>query len=259
MGPKQVDLKMDDPQSITVDCVRRLASGRESVNCLQLCDGERVIEVVVNRRRRKTLDLQVRRDGVELKVPINLSWSEINNFLSKHFDWIFEGLVELSSRPVNDADSYVRGGEISFLGERYALELVKSQTAVITLDGSALYVSCRNPDIPSQVERGVMRWYRRQAEEIFEEQLQRINKLFADDLRPSGLTVRKMRSRWGSCSVSGQICLNLLLVRQKLPLIDFVVAHELCHLRHFSHNKDFFRLLSKVMPDWRDREKQLRD
>ena len=49
-----------------------------------------------------------------------------------------------------------------------------------------------------------------------------------------------MRSRWGSCSVSGQICLNLLLVRPKLPLIDFVIAHELCHLRYFSLNKDFF-------------------
>ena len=73
---------MDAPQSITVDCVKRLASGRESVNCLQLCDGERVIEVVVTRRRRRTLDLRVLRDGAELKVPINLSWYEINNFLS---------------------------------------------------------------------------------------------------------------------------------------------------------------------------------
>ena len=63
-----------------------------------------------------------------------------------------------------------------------------------------------------------------------------------------------MKARWGSCSSAGEICLNLLLMKAGLQQIDFVIAHELCHLTHFAHNASFYALLDEVMPDWKERE-----
>jgi predicted metal-dependent hydrolase len=67
-----------------------------------------------------------------------------------------------------------------------------------------------------------------------------------------------MKSRWGSCSSEGEVCFNLLLMQAGLPQIDFVIAHELCHIRHFAHNASFYALLEEVMPDWKEREILLR-
>ena len=248
---------MTQLSGITVDRQEQLSSGQQSAYLLKLCDGQRSILVNVQRKRRKTLCLQVGRAGAELRVPTNCSWNNINAFLRDHFDWILVSLEDMSRQPEVVRDIYEPGGEISFLGVRYRLNVVKSRISVVTLDSSDLYVSCSNPANTQSLERQVLGWFRRQAEEVFAERLKVLNRAFMDDLAPTGLTVRKMRSRWGSCSSSGEVCLNLMLVREHLSQIDFVVAHELCHLRHFSHNDAFYELLDKVMPDWRQREREL--
>ena len=66
-----------------------------------------------------------------------------------------------------------------------------------------------------------------------------------------------MKSRWGSCTVAGKITLNLKLVQVPKPTIDYVIVHELCHLVEHSHGADFYRLLSRIMPDWERRREEL--
>jgi predicted metal-dependent hydrolase len=70
-------------------------------------------------------------------------------------------------------------------------------------------------------------------------------------------SIRRMKRRWGSCTKGGTILLNVLLIQASPRCIDYVITHELCHLTHHNHNTAFFRLLDRVMPDWRERKSRL--
>ncbi len=233
----------------------RLAGGRQSEYLLRLQRAGREIRVRINRRRRKTLALYAEKGKMtELRAPINCAWRDIHEFLESRFDWILDAEEELAQRKTTPADSYGQGGDICYLGSRYPLELVRSRHRVVDLQDEKLLVSCSQPGNEARVRALVLDWYRRQAEALIPGRMALLNRHFDDDIRPKGFVHRKMKARWGSCSSQGEICLNLLLIREGLPQIDFVIAHELCHLRHFAHNAEFYSLLDQVMPDWRERE-----
>jgi predicted metal-dependent hydrolase len=100
------------------------------------------------------------------------------------------------------------------------------------------------------------KWYKQQALAYFTKR----TTLFVNSYNLPSVTeikLRNMKARWGSCSSRGELCFNSLLMQKSEVLIDLVIVHELCHLRHFSHNKAFYGLLEKVLPDWRIREKLL--
>lgn len=249
---------MSSSLSIIGTEVKRLGietPGRSAVYLYQLSRFDKVIEIRVIRKRRKTIGLYVEKDETpELRVPLNCPWKEIHHFLAEKFDWITRALDELATRESAPRNSYESGGEISFLGKRYRLILVKSRIPMVELANDTIYLSCSRPDRPRVVEKHIHNWYRKQCEQRFAERLHRLNQRFLDNINPGKLTVRKMKSRWGSCSSKGDICLNLHLIKAGLPQIDFVIAHELCHLRHFAHNDGFYGLLDKIMPDWREQE-----
>ena len=238
-----------------VTYVDHQTSGRTSEYLYELKRQQTAIHVRVVRRRRKSMALYVEKDILpELRVPTNCSWRDIHSFLGSKFDWIVAAESELASRITAPRNSYTSGGEISYLGRRIPLVLAKSRYNVVEADDTSIYVSCANPSSPTAVEKQIIHWYRRQAEALFPERIQVVGGLFKSRSEPSLVTVRKMRARWGSCSSTGEICLNLLLMKAGLPQIDFVIAHELCHLRHFAHNVSFYTLLDDVMPEWREQE-----
>jgi predicted metal-dependent hydrolase len=238
-----------------VTCVDRQTGGRTSEYLYELKRQHTAIHVRVIRRRRKSMALYVEKGVLpELRVPTNCAWRDIHSFLGSKFDWIVAAESELASRTSAPRNSYTSGGEISYLGRRIPLVLAKSRFNVVEADGNSIYVSCANPSRPEAVEKQIIHWYRRQAEALFPERIQVVGGLFSSRNDPSLLTVRKMKARWGSCSSTGEVCLNLLLMKAGLPQIDFVIAHELCHLRHFAHNGSFYALLDEVMPDWKEQE-----
>ncbi len=247
-----------NPELTEWRCLERTTGGNHAEYLFHLQRAERSIQVRIIRRSRKTMSLTVERGGeVELRVPLKCAWSDIREFVDDKFDWAVDTADDLKTRPLRPANSYQAGGSVYYLGSALTLVLRKSQFNMVDIEGSELYVSCQDPSKPDVIERQVMSWYRRQAEQVFGKRMTMLNKSFQDEHHPSGLKLRKMKSQWGSCSSSGEICLNLLLIREGLPQIDFVIAHELCHLRHFAHNDAFYRLLTKVMPDWKDQEEKM--
>lgn len=193
----------------------------------------------------------------ELRVPVNCPWTDVHGFLREKFDWIQGAERELEKVKLAPRDRFESGGIIRYLGQPVRLSVFHSQFNVIELGDNGLDVFCRSPDRAELLEKQVLGWLRREAEIIFAQRLAELNQLFLDRISPGPLSIRKMRARWGSCSINGDICLNLLLMREAPAQIDTVIAHELCHLRHFSHSRAFYDLLTEVMPDWRLREKKL--
>ena len=111
----------------------------------------------------------------------------------------------------------------------------------------------------AQVQTLVEEWYRTQAKRVLPERLEAMLPRFSRIALPTEpqLSIRKMSSRWGSCTEAGVITLNLKLMQVPKVYIDYVIVHELCHLVEHNHSQHFYRLLDRMMPDWRARRERL--
>ncbi|MDP4598606.1 MAG: M48 family metallopeptidase [Pseudomonadales bacterium] len=219
----------------------------------------RVFDVVIKRSRRKTLAIHVLRSlQVEIRAPLQCAWRDIDAFLNIRLDWVVNALDTLARLPPVRLAQYTEGEMHDYLGVGQELLLVRGNPQQVILGPGQLLVRCPAPADPRQVERCLARFWRQRALQVFEMRLLEGYRRFAEIPLPGKtlgkLTVRKMTARWGSCSRSGDICLNSVLVQKPLAAIDMVIAHELCHLYHFSHSAGFYQLLGTVMPDWQDHE-----
>jgi predicted metal-dependent hydrolase len=111
---------------------------------------------------------------------------------------------------------------------------------------------------PSHVRQLVKTWYRKQADQNYEERLAVAYTRFSRENIPyPKISIRRMQSSWGSCSAKGTITLNIKLIQVPKEYIDYVVIHELCHLKYLHHEPEFYYLLSRVMPDWKRKKEKL--
>lgn len=220
--------------------------------------GAREVPVKILRMRRKTMAIHVFADRpVELRAPLRCPWTEINAFLESRRDWIDESLTTLAVQRLPQPPRYVQGERHDYLGRSLRLSLAEGRTQQVCTLGNEMRVRCQDPSDSQRVEQAINRFYRTEALKLLPGRVQLCRQRFPADLPVAAVTVRKMRARWGSCSSTGEICLNSLLMQKPLAAIDFVVTHELCHLRHFPHNRAFYALMDRVMPDWREREQLL--
>ena len=227
-------------------------------NVRYLESGDQLIEVAIVRRRRKTLAIHVFPDRpVELRAPVKCPAAAIDEFLDSRRDWIIGALRRLAGGKAPTSRRYVDGERHGYLGASLPLQLMEGRTRRVSVTGDILSVRCRSPEDPDEVRKALEAFYRAEALRLLPERLRICRLRFPGVLEDPPLTVRKMRAKWGSCSSHGEICLNTLLMEKPLEAIDFVITHELCHLRHFAHNKSFYRLMDRTMPDWRERERLL--
>ncbi|MCB1645225.1 MAG: M48 family metallopeptidase [Pseudomonadales bacterium] len=210
------------------------------------------------RSRRKTIAIHLlSAQQIEVRAPLQVSRQQIDQFIRSRLNWIQRNLLLLAERPLPAVPVFQEGEQHLFLGVPRKLVIARGSPAAVILFEEQLLVRTPTPSDQAGIQRQIEKFCRTRALEVFEERIRVCLQRF-EALEFSGeLSVRKMKRRWGSCSSAGDICLNSLLVQRPLAAIDLVVTHELCHLRHFRHDTAFYRLLSEVMPDWRDRERLL--
>lgn len=231
-------------------------SARSSIRYLEA--GDDTIEIAVLRKRRKTMAIHVFPDKpVELRVPFDCPAAAMEAFLASRRQWIIDSLQSLAGGVAPRSPCYGEGERHEYLGRLLPLRLVEGRTRRVSVTADAMTVRCKRPDDADEVRRALEAFYRAEALKFLPQRLELCRLRFADGLVSPPLTVRKMRAKWGSCSSRGEVCLNSLLMQKPVAAVDFVVTHELCHLRHFAHNKSFYRLMDSVMSDWREREKLL--
>jgi predicted metal-dependent hydrolase len=215
-------------------------------------------DYIIKRQRRKTIAMHVMPDAtVEVRVPKWLPQYVIVDFVQRRSDWVIakrtELLTKLALKP-----GYQQDQQHCVLGQNYPLQINQGVRASVVLHENSLLIKVRDPNSSEQIRNALEQWYRKQAVELYEQRLfacfETFPQWFQEKYSIPGLTVRKMRRRWGSCSSKGNITLNLSLIKMPISCIDYVISHELCHLEVFNHSKIFYRLLAAVMPDWRERE-----
>jgi len=208
--------------------------------------------------RRRTLALYVYPDQrVELRVPFGCPDAVVQAFLVERSGWVQRKLQEFSRRPPRPVRRFDVAEPQPFLGVSYPLVLSFERPHGVWLAAGQLLLRCRQP---ADAARLLAEWYRRQARVVLAERLAFCLEAMARFRLPQPrLRIRRMRSRWGSCSRHGDVTLNLDLIRYPLRLIDYVTVHELCHLREFHHGPAFYRLMDAAMPDWPERKRELHE
>lgn len=228
---------------------------------IQVDYGSTVIEFTVSRRARKTLAISVD-PGLRVHVvaPNDAPVSRIIEKVRKRAPWIRKQLHFFEQfQPRTPERRYVSGETHLYLGRQYKLKVRMHVQEAVRLYRGQLVVHTHRPKDASHTRVLVEGWYRERAQRKFRERLIECQEMFPNPRKhsPAGISVRQLRQRWGSMTAGGTLIMNRSLIRASVDTIDYVIVHELCHLRHRDHGPDFYRLLGRVMPDWEKRKLKL--
>ena len=216
----------------------------------------RTLDCEIKRSRRKTVALYVFPDNrVEIRVPWLYNINNVESFLVKHSRWLFKRLDSKNDNVITQK-RFVDGELHYFLGKQYPININVSSKNSIVFQDNVIRISTKSPDL---VESLLDRWYLEQAKRVFQEiAIPLVKQMEKYNVAPTSFSIRKMKTRWGSCSRKGSISLNLHLIKLPEQCIKEVILHELCHLVHFNHSKEFYALMTAEMPDWKVWKKDLR-
>jgi hypothetical protein len=211
--------------------------------------------------RRRTLSIEVHPDlRVVVRAPARSSDQFIAERVAERSAWIRRTLARFRDRGHHRASDlrYVDGEPHAYLGTARPLRIVRGPRSAVTLTASEMRVCLRDEPAPERVRRALADWYRaRTLEEAAAIMAERFGYFGERGHVPPVVRVREMRTRWGSLAGGRRMTLNLALVRAPRECLEYVVVHELCHLEHRGHGERFRALLTRLMPDWRERRRLL--
>jgi predicted metal-dependent hydrolase len=231
--------------------------------------GEHRIGYQFRRARRRSIGFVVSPEGLTVSAPRWVTLAEVEEALQAKAGWVLRKLQEQDERARRLQSAKVEwrdGTTIPFLGETVIVVLDPRATgAVLNTDADALpgvprltlHVGLPQRATPAQIRDAVQSWLQRQAKRVFEERCRH----FAAQLgvRMTRLSLSSAATRWGSASADGAIRLQWRLIHFALPSIDYVVAHELAHLREMNHSAAFWDVVRSVMPDFEQARGTLRE
>lgn len=215
--------------------------------------GNTTIEFDLEYSTRKSLGISVNPDTkVHVKAPENAEYTKIKDKILKRGRWILKQKAHFESFLPNTPErKYVSGETHLYLGKQYRLKIFESEWEQVKMVRGYIQVFTKDKANKERVKGLLTQWYKHHFEK-------KVNDLLKENLKhfqqynpeKPEIQIRKMKKRWGSCSPNGTIIINPEIIQAPARCIDYVIIHELCHLVHPSHNKQFYSLQTRMMPDW---------
>lgn len=230
------------------------------VNTIQL--GRRQLDYALHRDDRERLKVVVTpRAEVVVYAPLRRTRDEIETRLRRRSEWILRQHRYFAKHlPRPTSRRYVSGETVYYLGRQYRVKLRTADEDSVKLKGRFLLVSASCETDAFAVGKLVQRWYAKHARSTFARRLDICMDLAArHGIEEPHLRVRQMKRRWGSSNGRDSILLNSELVKAPVHCVDYVIMHELAHLKQPDHSPKFFALLARLVPDWEDRKIRLEE
>ncbi len=214
---------------------------------------ESLIPDRIIRSRRRTISLEITKDAaLVVRAPLRTPDTYIKKLIEEKRAWIEKKVADIRSRPAPPKRHFARGEEFLFLGKFYFLETITGSDAGISL-GDRFYIGeKRLPEV-----RGLLKgWYVEKAAEIIPVRIAGFAAIL--DYRPKKIRISDTRRRWASCSTSGTLSFCWRLVLAPPEVIDYVIVHELVHMRQPDHSNIFWEKVGQAMPDYEQHRDWLR-
>jgi len=212
-------------------------------------DGDGFIVEVIRTARRKTADIRVEDGMVSVVVPNGVPLERVDSILNDKRRWIKEKInLHREANPV-DAKQFVSGEAFSYLGRNYRLKVLTGEFHPVRLVQGRLTVSMPwGGEHPHMVRNALVRWYKQRAEQKLLEKVKRYALIVG--VEPNSVGIKGFKSRWGSCSAQGCIDFNWKIIMAPNRCVDYVVVHELCHIKQHDHSPTFWKAVEQIIPDY---------
>lgn len=223
---------------------------------------DHVIEYRLLRSKRRSIGFLIDDEGLRITAPKWVPVAEVENAIREKQRWIFAKLNERrerSSRRLHPQMQWRDGATLPFLGTEITLRILSAQAAGVTYSPQRCELAISLPPDAGeqQLKDRVQGWLQGEAKRVFAERLP----VYAEKLGVSyqSFALSSATTQWGSCTVDGRIRLNWRLIHFAMPMIDYVVAHELAHLREMNHSPRFWATVQSIFPEFETAKKALRD
>jgi predicted metal-dependent hydrolase len=208
-------------------------------------------------KERETVGISVLPDSsVEVSAPTATPIENIQELVLKRAAWILRQQRSFSefNAVASSPRRYLSGETIYYLGKQYRLKVLEVENGkkeIVSLKSGYFFVKVKDKTDKDNIKKLLENWLLAKAKIHFEKHLakcwERVRKY---EIPLPKMQIRRMEKRWGSCTPSGKIYLNPELIKVSSLCLDYVITHELCHLKFSFHDREFYGLLRKVMPNW---------
>ncbi len=207
------------------------------------------MDYIIVKKSIKNMYIQIKDGKVYVRVPKRMTQKEIEKLIKDKEKWINKHL-NVQKEKNEDNEKY-----IELLGEKYEINIINSNRDCIEIKDEKAYIYI-SKDSTEKREKLIKNLYKKCALTQYTKTTQKMMELTG--LAPDSWKIRDIHSAWGSCSSKRNITLSLNLIKKREELIEYVVIHELCHLKHMNHSKEFWSLVEKYVPNYKECRKELK-
>ena len=222
---------------------------------LTFANGE-TISYLLERRSRRTIGLKITAEGLVVHAPKRIVEFQLNQILQGKSNWI---LNKLQAREANHVAKieWIDGEHLLYLGSDIQLSISQnSSNKALIFDQNTLLIASPQANNHAVLGRKVFQWYKKQAVIDFNRRLEILAAKLGAATPP--LTLSNAQSRWGSCNSRGEVRLNWRLLQAPPHIINYVICHELAHLKQMNHSAKFWAVVEQLFPNYKLAEKELK-
>ena len=216
--------------------------------------GGEIVGYRFRRARRRSIGIVIDDDGLRVAAPGHTPIAEVEAFLREKTRWVLQKLTEWRARPKPPIVNWAHGSTIALLGAMVVIELLPEKRG-ISLENGRLGIGLKPHAEPAALRKRAIAWIKEHARSLLAERLG----VYAVNLGvpTPQLTLSSARTQWGLCREDGRVRLNWRLIHLPMHLIDYVVAHELAHLREMNHSARFWAVVGSLYPGYREARSEL--
>jgi predicted metal-dependent hydrolase len=214
-----------------------------------LLEGKHITYTLKRSNKRRSIGLNIDERGLTVSVPMRSSEKWLQSVLQEKARWVVKKLDGWQQENIPPETRWVDGETIPYLGDLLSLRVVPGLFATPACrEGKVLWVFVVNGGETACIEEAASCWYRHEAAQVFSERVAYYAPLL--NAVPRAVKLSSARTQWGCCTAQGMVMLNLQLIKLPLRLIDYVVVHELAHLREMNHSAKFWDVVEMACPDY---------
>lgn len=232
------------------------AAGRKLKMKLSFEYGTQTIEFDVEYKKRKTLGISITPpDVINVKAPVGVGEDSVLEMVKSKAKWIAQKLYEIKHLECQKRNrQYVNGESFLYMGADYPLHIIYDeayQKPLVNLENGSFYVYTV-PKGEECIKSALADWYKHKAREKICERIEYYQPCF--DISPAQIKVKEQKKRWGSCTSKRVLLFNWRIIMAPLNVMDYIIVHEMCHLVHMNHSKEFWNLVKSILPDYEERK-----
>jgi predicted metal-dependent hydrolase len=211
---------------------------------------------IIKSSRRKTSQITIDKTGVLVRIPDSKTITDAKKMVTQKAQWIFKKQLYYSKQiPQIPKITFKKDSTIPYKGKNYPFEVISGRIRKVKLVKNIIqfYITQKRHSI-SQLKEMYQEWLAVQAGTHINKIISKYSSTIG---KPLKITIKSLKGRWGSTTNAGEIILNANLMKAPVPVIQYVIIHELCHLKIKEHNQSFWSLVSKNMPKYQSNVKWL--